>query len=137
MRFAKIWLGERQCFAACLHPRTTAVIQHVILVQLLTDQLAALKSLLVAHHAALRSLLAIHVQLQAATVDVASDVVVDCSARSSQRRAAVIPVAQPLVMQCQLLALAARADRLQQLLQHQLLLLLQLHQLQWLTHTLT
>jgi hypothetical protein len=106
-------------------------------VQPVTDQLAALKSLLAAHLAALKSLLAIHVQLQAATPDVASDAVVVCSAKFSQRRLAVIPAAQPLAMQCQQLAPAALADRLQQLLQHQLLLLLQLHQHQWLTHTLT
>jgi hypothetical protein len=137
MRFARTWLGERQCFAACSHPRTAAATQHAIHAQLQTDHHAALKSLLVAHHAALKSLPVIHVQHQAATLDVASDAAADCSARSSQRRAAAIPVAQQLVMHAQQLALAARAEQLLQLLQHQHLLLHQLHQHQWLTHMLT
>ncbi|MCU0712027.1 MAG: hypothetical protein MUC43_08210 [Pirellula sp.] len=111
--------------------------QHAILVQLQTDHRAALKSLAVAQLVALKSLLAIHVQLLAVTPDVASDAVADCSARSSQRRLAAIPVAQQLAMQCQLLALAAPVDRLQQPLQHQLLLLHLLLQHLLLIHTLT
>ena len=99
-----------------------------ILVDRRADQHVALKSLLVAHPAVLKSLLAIHVQLQAVTADVANDVVADFSVRSSQRRAAAIPVAQQLAMLAQQLALAALVEQLQQLLQHQLLLLRQ-HQL--------
>jgi hypothetical protein len=79
-----------------------------------------------------KSLLAIHVPLHPAIADAAKRLVAaDFSARSSQRRAAVIPVAQPLAMLAQQQA-AAHAVRLQPLHQHQLLLLL--HQHLWLIH---